>query len=105
MGYAREMWGQYQAIVDGPTGAIVEGVAYEVQSDADAQKLAAYETNAYRTASCTINFGSEYECIAARKVQGLTFMYAGDPEGLKEGRWDRKLWMLNMGMESNMKRR
>ena len=105
VGYAREMWGQYQALVNGPTGAVLEGMAYEVQTEIDAQKLAAYETNAYKTAPCIINFGSEHDDLEPRKVQGMTFMYAGDPQALREGRWDRELWMRNMGMDSSMKTR
>ena len=102
VGYAREMWGQCQALVNSPTGAIIEGAAYELQNDVDAEKIAAYETNAYKAVPCIINIGSEHDDLEPRKVQGMTFMYAGDPQALREGLRDRELWMRNMGMKKEM---
>ena len=104
-GYVCELWGEYQALVDGAMDAVVEGVAYEVQNEEDAQRLASYETNAYRTAPCAITFIYEEREKEPEKVLGKTFMYAGDPQALREKRWDRKLWMRNMGFEPWMKKR
>ena len=39
-GYSIEMWGQYKALVTGPQGNIIEGMAYDVQSEEDEEKLA-----------------------------------------------------------------
>ena len=95
VGYTCEMWGVYKALVDGPMGAIVEGVAYEVQSKEDDTRLAAYETNAYETASCMIDLKND-KGFTTKTIYGRTFKYAGDPQALKEKRFDRKLWMKNM---------
>lgn len=97
MGFARELWGQYQALVDGPIGAVVEGVAYEVESEEDVEKLAYYETNAYRAAPCVISPESPSSEEEPQRLYGKTFVYAGDAQALKEKKWDRKLWMMNMG--------
>ena len=94
-GYSIEMWGQYKALVRGPTGAVVRGRAYEVLSQEHADRLAAYETNAYELAGCEIDMLDERGEVRER-VRGRTFVYAGDGEALREGRFDRKLWAKNM---------
>ena len=99
VGYARTMWGQYQALVDGHTGTVVDGMAFEVESEEDERKLASYETNAYRVTPCIIRFISESQEIEPEEVHGKTFKYAGDARALKEGRWDRKLWVRNMAAD------
>lgn len=38
-GYSCKLWGPYLAVVDRPTGAIVHGMAYEVQSFEEAGRL------------------------------------------------------------------
>lgn len=96
IGYSCELWGSYKALVDGPTGAIVEGLAYEVQCEEEEARLAAYETNAYETVSCRIDFNVEGKGSTPQTTLGKTFRYAGDPEALRERRFDRKLWVRNM---------
>ncbi|CAD6586703.1 MAG: hypothetical protein ASARMPREDX12_003763 [Alectoria sarmentosa] len=96
IGYSCELWGTYKVLVDGPMGAIVEGAAYEVQSEEDETRLAAYETNAYETASCLINLKTEKGGSTPQTISGKTFRYAGDPKALREKRFDRKLWVKNM---------
>ena len=56
------------------------------------------ETGAYTLKPCSIYFtdgpgGREDDGPTA----GKTFMYAGDAVALKEGRFDRLLWELQMG--------
>ena len=99
VGYACELWGSYKALVDGPMGATIQGVAYEVQCEAHEARLAAYETNAYETASCYIDIKGSEEGSPSREVLGKTFRYAGDPQALREKRFDRKLWIKNMAPE------
>lgn len=97
-GYSLSLWGQYKTLLDGPPGNVVEGYAYEVQSAEDEDKLQYYETNAYEPAPCKITLkGKE----GPTKVRGRTFMYAGDAQALKEGRFDRKLWAKQMSGASN----
>ena len=99
MGYCLEMWGQYKALVNGPTGKIVAGMAYEVESEEDAEELAVYETSAYEVAPCNIYLPSKVPGGEPKKVEGDTFRYAGDAQALREGRWDRKLWLRNMQLK------
>ena len=96
IGYSIQMWGQYKALVIGSQGDIVEGVAYEVQSEEDEEKLANYETSAYEVAPCNIYLRAKGEGIEPERICGNTFIYAGDAQALREGRWDRKLWLKNM---------
>ncbi len=65
-----------------------------LQSKEDEEKLAHYETLAYVARACGISFTDGKEPAT---VIGRTFMYAGDPEALRQGRFDRKLWERQMG--------
>lgn len=94
IGYALGKWGDYPALVDGEQGQVVSGSAYLVQSEEQAQKLAYYETRAYKVFPCRILFMDDKSPAAA---SGKTFMYAGDQKALLEQRFDRKLWALLMG--------
>ena len=68
-----------------------------VQSEDDEQKLAYYETLAYKAALCLITFTNGAQQVQA---MGRTFIYAGDAAALKEKRFDRKLWARQMGQGS-----
>lgn len=94
-GYALAQWGQYRALVDSEPGEEVTGYAYLVHSAEDELKLARYETDAYEAVPCEIWFTDGGD---PARQQGMTFKYAGDDEALKEGRFDRKLWELRMGV-------
>lgn len=94
IGYSLTSWGQYRALIDGSPGEEVTGYAYLVGSVDDELKLARYETNAYEPAHCRIRFMDEQN---PAQEFGMTFKYAGDDEALKAGRFDRKLWELQMG--------
>lgn len=94
IGYALGKWGDYPALVDGEQGQVVSGSAYVVQSEEQAQKLAHYETKAYKVFPCQIRFTDDK---SPAEESGKTFMYAGDQKALLEQRFDRKLWALQMG--------
>lgn len=96
IGYSCELWGPYQALVAGPRDAIVEGLAYEVETEADAKKLAHYETSAYEVIPCRIRLGFASDGHESKTSFGSTFAYAGDPQALREKRWDRRLWLKDM---------
>ncbi|KAK3938518.1 poly polymerase [Diplogelasinospora grovesii] len=95
IGYSVSSWGQYKALIDGKTGEEVSGYAFQVQSTEQEFKLARYETSSYRPAPCWIYFtdGTEHA-----RVAGYTFKYAGDAQALNDGRFDRTLWEMQMGM-------
>ena len=63
------MWGQYPALIEGPPGAVVQGVAYEVQTAEAATKLATYETDAYVEHACVI------QIKGGDKVSGMIFIF------------------------------
>jgi len=94
VGYSVKLWGQYPALLDGPTGATVEGMVYEVGSEKHGERLANYETNAYTTAPCRIVF---MDGETPEQVSGTTFKYAGNPLDIDEGQFDLKLWLQRMG--------
>ncbi|KAM0346137.1 hypothetical protein ACHAPU_005908 [Fusarium lateritium] len=86
VGYSLTSWGQYKALIDGKPGEEVLGCAYEVQSPEQEYKLA----------PCLIQFTDGKEPL---QIVGRTFMYAGDAQALKDGRFDVKLWELQMGTQ------
>lgn len=92
-GYKLAKWGDYPALIEGTHENMVSGSAYLVRSEAEAQKLAHYETKAYIAIECSISFTDE---IDPSSVPGMTFVYAGDATALVEGRFDRKLWRRQM---------
>lgn len=96
VGYALAKWGDYPALIDGEQGQIVSGYAYLVCSEEEAQKLAYYETTAYTVAPLRITFTDGGD---PAMISGKGFMYAGDAKALLEGRFDRKLWELQMGIK------
>ena len=91
-GYELTHWGQYRALVDGKPGQVVMGRAYIVRSVEEEYKLAYYETDAYTLAPCQIYLDGEEEGRS-----GKVFIYAGDSQALKNGRFDRALWQRRMG--------
>ena len=87
IGYSCEMWGQYQALVDGPQGGVVDGLVYEVKTESDAKRLAFYETNAYKVVPCHIYLDLATSTQGDTPIKGATFLYAGDPRALREKKW------------------
>ncbi|KAJ5827196.1 hypothetical protein N7447_003959 [Penicillium robsamsonii] len=67
IGYAFARWGDYPMLIDGKSGQEILGYR--------ADKLAYYETNAYREARSLIYFADNEE---PAKAPGKTFVYAGD---------------------------
>ncbi|KAL2019075.1 hypothetical protein VTK56DRAFT_10106 [Thermocarpiscus australiensis] len=97
-GYELTNWGQYKALVDSEPGMEVTGCAYKVRSVEEEFKLAYYETNAYKLAPCRIYFtDGPAESREEDRAFGKTFKYAGNAEALKQGRFDRDLWEMQMG--------
>lgn len=93
-GYLTKLWGQYPALIDGPDGSVLEGMVYNVRTEEDGDKLAAYETRNYKAHPVSIKYldGKEPE-----REDGTAFLFAGDPEELSEGDFDLKVWLRRMG--------
>lgn len=88
VGYHIQMWGPYPALIDGPPGSVVKGMAYEVEGEEGKDKLAHYETDNYQEHRCTIRLEG------GAQVSGTTFEWAGDMDDLKEGSFDLKDWQM-----------
>lgn len=88
VGWRCKMWGEYPALVRGSTTDIVHGVAYEVQTITERERLIAYETNAYKLQECRL------ELQNGSSIMGKMFVWDGDSEFLREGSFDLKDWML-----------
>ncbi len=94
VGYSLKLWGQYPALVDGPTGATVDGMVLEIESEKHGQRLADYETNAYTAAPCRIHFTDDKE---PGEASGTTFKYVGNPIDITDGQFDLTAWLQRMG--------
>jgi gamma-glutamylcyclotransferase (GGCT)/AIG2-like uncharacterized protein YtfP len=89
IGYSYMLWGQYPALLDGPAGAPVYGMAYEVQTQSEKERLEFYETSHYRKGYCLIRLQD------GRQVIGRTFLWNADTALLKERTFDLKDWQMN----------
>lgn len=89
IGYSVKMWGPYPTLIEGPPENVVNGVAYEVQNERQEKRLAYYETDAYKSATCFIKPAS-----GGDQIVGKTFVWAGDPNDriLRPGRFDLEAW-------------
>jgi hypothetical protein len=87
-GYAMGRWSCYRTLLPGTKEDMISGYAYLVTSAEHAARLARYETGAYKVDSCRIFFADN---APPPQVEGKTFVYAGDPDALREGRPDQKL--------------
>lgn len=94
-GYACKLWGQYPALVQQETpDQSVAGAIYRVRTEADAQKLADYETSNYRPHPCSIRYTdgrdpTTDECHA--------FVFVGNPGSLSDGEFDLSVWLKRIG--------
>lgn len=66
----------------------MQGVAYEVQSEMEVERLQAYETENYEQSPCGIRFSD------GRVEIGMTFKWVGDEGLLKVGQFDLKDWQM-----------
>lgn len=82
------IWGDYPALIQSSPNNIVTGLAYEVRSIRERERLVHYETAAYRIQACMIYF-EDGTCTS-----GKTFVWDGDVEGLREGVFDLRDWLL-----------
>ncbi|KAH9992556.1 hypothetical protein F4779DRAFT_239500 [Xylariaceae sp. FL0662B] len=88
-GYHTRLWGSYPALLDGPPGSVVRGMAYEVEGAPMKDRLAAYETDNYKSWGCIIDLDDGTE------IRGTTFIWAGDEADLNEGSFDLKDWQMD----------
>ncbi len=94
IGYSLKLWGQYPALIDGPTGGVVEGMVYNIEDAKHTERLAEYETRAYHPSPCWIYFTDGRE---PEEAVGSTFKYGGNPMDISEGKFDLDTWLREMG--------
>ncbi|KAH8763225.1 hypothetical protein F5883DRAFT_560162 [Diaporthe sp. PMI_573] len=90
VGLHMKMWGPYPALVNGESGEVVKGIAYEVEGGEQKEKLARYETECYRTRKFYINV------LGEGKILGTTFVWNGHANELDEGVFDVTSWEKRM---------
>lgn len=92
VGYHIKLWGPYPALLVGPPLHPVEGLANEVQSQEQLDRLSAYETSKYRIKACMIKFPSENGGEGER-VRGMAFVWNGESEELRKGNFSLEKWL------------
>jgi gamma-glutamylcyclotransferase (GGCT)/AIG2-like uncharacterized protein YtfP len=86
-GFVMKMWGPYPAIVlSTDESSLVYGAEFTVATVKHLQRLQNYEGENYKLVDCTI------ETSGVEKA-GRTFMWTGYPEELRDGTFDRGLFM------------
>ncbi|KAJ5112248.1 hypothetical protein N7532_000293 [Penicillium argentinense] len=90
MGYQVKLWGLYPALLDGESLNPVDGMAYELRSQTQLDRLATYETEQYRLQACLIDLLSDDG--VGKTIEGVTFVWNGEQDELKEGTFNLKQW-------------
>jgi gamma-glutamylcyclotransferase (GGCT)/AIG2-like uncharacterized protein YtfP len=88
VGWSCKLWGDYPALLVGPSGNVIHGMVYEVKSPKEQDRLIRYETSAYQIQKCFIEFED------GTSVVGKTFTWNADMQLLREGTFDLKDWLL-----------
>ncbi|KAJ5175666.1 uncharacterized protein N7482_001543 [Penicillium canariense] len=91
IGYEIKPWGPYPALVDGESRQPVDGMAFEILSKTQLDRLVSYETEIYQLQPCLIDI-LEHDSSVERTVDGVTFMWNGQRAELQEGKFDLKDW-------------
>ncbi|PYH92499.1 hypothetical protein BO71DRAFT_383421 [Aspergillus ellipticus CBS 707.79] len=73
-GVVKSWGGKYEALVDGPASAVVDGWAYLVESEDAEETLRYYETDHYEVVRCEISTMADSEEV----VKGLVFRFVGE---------------------------
>ena len=100
VGYKCGLWGQYPALLDA-RGSVVEGAVYHVETVEHGERLAAYETNNYKTHPCRISYTDGEE---PSEGIGYTFKFRGDQKDLSEGTFDLRVWLKRMGRHAALEK-
>lgn len=93
-GYRCKLWGQYPALLPSPEGERVEGAAYRVRRQGDAEKLATYETRSYLTSPCEIKY---IDGQSPGREEGVVFVFVGNERELIDGSFDLRGWLRRVG--------
>lgn len=89
IGYEIRLWEPYPALIDGPPGHAVKGVACEILSQKHLDRLIAYETEKYHIHACEIDL-LDVGVGREETVDGNVFMWDGELDELQEGNFSLK---------------
>lgn len=90
--YRIMLWGQYPALVNGPTDNKVDGMCFQVETEEHQKMLEYYETDVYRVAGIRIS-------VDGKLLSGKTFMWDSDLAELVEGTWSLEEWKKDIEEE------
>ncbi|CAG8037669.1 unnamed protein product [Penicillium nalgiovense] len=93
IGYEIKLWGQYPALLDKPLHP-VDGIVCGLLSPTQLDRLAAYETDKYCLRACLINVLNN-DSSTEKTIEGVSFMWNGRQDELREGTFDLKQWRKN----------
>ena len=88
MRYDIKLWGPLPALVD-KRKKTINGVACEIMTQTQLDRLVLYETHKYDLRPCSIYILNDQTSVETR-INGVTFMWNGDKSELKEERFDLK---------------
>lgn len=91
IGYEIKLWGPYPALLDGEPLHLIDGMAYEILSQTELDRLAAYETDKYQLRPCLIDLLNDDDSVE-KTIEGVAFMWDGQQDELREGTFDLKQW-------------
>lgn len=90
IGYDIKLWGPFPALVNKRRNRI-NGLAFEIMSKTQLDRLVFYETDKYTLRPCTIHLLNAQKTVET-KIDGVTFMWNGGENELEEGEFDLKQW-------------
>jgi hypothetical protein len=91
VGYDTKLWGPYPALVNGKPLDLVYGMFCEIRSRIHFDRLIAYETDIYQLRPCQIELLGDNDHVK-KIVDGVTFIWNGEQDELREGKFDLKQW-------------
>lgn len=104
VGYETRLWGPYPALVNGKSLVPVYGMVCRNRSRIHFDRLIKYETDQYQLRPCHIELLDDNHHVK-KTVGGVTFIWNGEQDELREGKFDLKQWkrekmLRDLGMKS-----
>lgn len=73
IGFEIKLWGPYPALLSGEPLRSVDGMVYEILSQTELDRLAAYETDKYQLRPCFLEFLNDDDSVEMT-MEGVAFM-------------------------------
>jgi hypothetical protein len=91
IGYDVKLWGSYPALVDGVPDQPVDGIAFEILSQTQLDRLISYETEKEELVPYAIEILNQQNEIE-RTVDGVTFKWNYERDELLKRKFNLKQW-------------